>query len=93
VTLNFLPWGDNPQFDWDEYNEEEIFRHGVSWVEIEECFEDEYAAIPHNKAKSDPNKYGDRYIIVGRTSGGRRLYIIIQHLEGSFIRPITAWDI
>lgn len=92
MTLNVLPWGDDPIFEWDEYNEAEIWQHRVTCFEVEECFENPYWAAPHNKARSDPSKYGDRFRIRGQTNGGRNLYIIIQHKGGNLIRPITAFD-
>ena len=76
MVLSIVPWGDNQIFEWDEYNEVEIYRHWVTCFEVEECFENPYGAAPHNKAKSEPQKYGDRYRIRGKTNGGRELFII-----------------
>ena len=92
MTLSVVPWGEDPIFDWDENNEVEIWKHSIRDFEVEECFENRYRAVPHNKAKSEPEKYGDRYRITGRTNGGRRLFIIIQYKGGNVIRPITAFD-
>ena len=92
MVLSFVPWGDDPTFEWDEYNEFEIYKHGVSCFEVEDCFENPYDAAPHKKARSEPLKYGDRYQIKGQTNGGRGLFIIIQYRGGSAVRPITAFD-
>ncbi len=92
MTLTVVPWGDDLIFEWDEYNEVEIWKHRVSCFEIEECFENPYRAAPHNKAKSEPKKYGNRYRIKGQTSGGRKLFVIIQYKGANVIRPITAFD-
>ena len=92
MVLSIVPWGDEPIFEWDEYNEFEIDRHGVTCFEIEECFENRYGVAPHNKAKAEPHKYGDRYRVKGRTNGGRELFVIIQHKGGNVIRPVTAFD-
>lgn len=92
MVLSIPPWGDEPIFEWDEYNEFEIARHRITCFEVEECFENRYGAAPHNKAKSDPEKYGDRYRVRGRTHGGRELFIIVQHKGGDVIRPVTAFD-
>ncbi len=93
MVLSFSPWGDEPEFEWDEYNESEVWGHHVIPDEVEQCFENPYRAIPHNKAKSDPEKYGDRFCIKGQTNGGRKLMIVIQYKGISKIRPITAYDV
>ena len=92
MTLKYLPWGDDVTFDWDEYNENEIWKHGVRDFEVEECFENEYFVIPHPKWKSEPKKYEHRYVIKGSTHGGRKLLIIVQHIGGNFLRVVTVWD-
>lgn len=92
MTLTVIPWGENPIFEWDEYNERKIDEHYLTCFEIEECFENPYWVAPHHKARSQPRKYGDRYKIRGTTDGGRKLFIIIQHKGGNLTRPITAFD-
>lgn len=92
MTLSAVPWGEDPIFEWDEYNEAEIDKHHLTCFEVEECFENSYWSAPHNKAKSWPQKYGDRYRIRGKTDGGRKLFIIIQYKGANVIRPITAYD-
>ena len=92
MVLKFEPWGDDPIFDWDEYNEDKIWRHGIQDFEIEECFENEHRVIPHARAKSEPHQYGDRFEIVGLTDGGRRLRIFVQYKGTNVVRPITAWE-
>ena len=76
------PWGDDPTFDWDDDNREEIWAHKVRDFEIEECFENEHVTIPHKKARSEPEKYGDRYVVRGVSDAGRKLVIIVQYLGG-----------
>lgn len=93
MTLKYPPWGDEPEFEWDEDNENHIWRHHISAFELEECFEGDCEISPHKKAKSDPEKYGDRYEVRGSTAGGRKLSIIVQHVGGSLVRPITALEI
>ena len=63
--------------------------------EVEQCFEfeNERFVRPHPKAKSEPEKYGDRFRVRGVTNGGRRLLITVQHVGGNLLRPITAWEI
>ena len=90
MTLKFAPWGEEPTFDWDDENEDHIWRHHISVFEIEECFEGEHKIRPHKKSTSEPEKYGDRYEVSGSTAGGRKLWMVIQYLGGNLIRPITA---
>ena len=92
MVLSIVPWKDDLIFDWDENNEAEISKHKVTCFEVEECFENHYGTAPHNKAKSEPHKYGDRFIVRGQTHGGKKLLIVIQYKGGSVIRPITAFN-
>ena len=95
MTLKFEPWGNGPIFEWDENNVEKIWAHGIEPLEVEQCFELENArvVIPHAKAKSAPEKYGDRYMVRGVTHGGRKLLVTVQHVGGNIVRPITAWEL
>lgn len=92
MTLQHIPWGDDPSFQWDEFNEEEVANHHVTPDEVESCFEDVIWVAPHNRAKSEPERYGDRFRVRGITFGGRQLLIIVQYIGGNLIRPVTAWD-
>lgn len=92
MTLKYEPWGGEPDFDWDDRNQEEIWKHRIRDFEIEECFDNEHITMLHRKARSESKKYGDRYIVSGVTDGGRRLIIVVQYLGASWVRPITAWD-
>ncbi len=92
MTLKFEPWGDDPEFDWDDYNTAKMWEHRIRDFEIEECFENAHFVRPHQKAKSHPEKYGDRYFVCGVTDGGRKLVIVVQYKGANIVRPITAWD-
>jgi len=92
VVLKFEPWGDDPVFDWDDENEEEIWGHRVLDLEVEQCFKNSHTVVPHQRAKSQPEKYRDRYEVRGITNGGRKLFIIVQHGGANWVRPITARD-
>lgn len=92
MVLKFEPWGDDPIFDWDEENEQKVWSHGLNAFEVEECFKNAHSTIPHRQAKSQPERYGDRYEIRGMTDARRKLVIIVQYLGANWIRPITAWD-
>ena len=85
MVLKFEPWGDEPQFDWDEYNQTKLWQHGIRDCEAEECFWNAHSVVPHKK-------YRDRYIIRGITGGGRRLILIVQYKGYNIVRPITGWD-
>lgn len=95
MTLKFEPWGGEPDFEWDEHNEAKVWTHAIDPFEVEQCFdpENERFVMPHPKAKSEPERYGDRYLVRGVTNGGRRLLIAVQYVGGNIIRPITAWEI
>lgn len=68
---------------WDDDTIEHIVRHGVNPQEIEDIFCNTYACIRA--------KYG-RYAVYGRTSGGRYIRVIVEHLCRCTYRLRTAWD-
>lgn len=88
MTMKYPPWGNSPVFDWDEYNEGEFWKHRVRDFEVEQCFDQPYRVAP----KTDKDDQENYYWVNGATAGGRKLLIIIQHLGGCFIRPVTGWD-
>jgi len=92
VVLKFAPWGSNPGFDWDDNNENKIWSHRIRDFEVEECFENNPDVMPHEKTRTCPEKYSDRFLVKGKTNGGRKLVIVVQYLGANFVRPITAWD-
>lgn len=93
VNLKYAPWGYNPLIEWDEYNLEKIWHHGIRRFEIEQCFRNIYFVRPHEKARSQPEKYANRYFIRGVTDGGRKLMIIVEYKGMDLVRPITAWEL
>ncbi len=71
------------ELQWDARNIEHLERHRVDVEEAEEvCFGSHFA----RKVSAT------RYIVSGQTSSGRYLCIIIERLDGSFFRPITAYE-
>ena len=73
--------------EWDENNiwKNEI-KHGVTAEEIEQSFNNPPLVIyPHKK-------YTDRRVLLGRTIGGRYLFIVYQHKSKETARPIHARD-
>ena len=72
-------------FEYD-FERDELARHGVTFEEAVDCFFSDFV-VRRNKS------YRDRYQLVGRTIGGRRLKIIIQLKPGNVVRIITGWSI
>ena len=73
--------------EWDENNiwKNEI-KHGVTAEEIEQSFNNPPLVIyPHKK-------YSDRRVLLGRTFGGRYLFVVYQHKSKEIARPIHARD-
>lgn len=78
--------------DWDDENIKHIARHGVASAEIDSMIEQgEFEARPHPK-KRRGGKYSRRYLLRGTTLGGRRLWVVVDHVAGSLVRPVTAFD-
>lgn len=93
MVMKFPPWGEEPIFEWDEANEDYIWAHRVTIFEVYECFDNGPLIAPHQKANSNPSKYGDRYIVLSSTNGGRKLMVIVQHKGSNLVRPITAMEV
>lgn len=72
-------------FEYDFANDE-LAVHRITFDEAVECFFSDFE-IRRNKS------YQDRYQLLGRTIGGRRLKIIFQLKPGDVVRIITGWDI
>ena len=71
--------------EWDEHNiwKNEI-KHGVTAEEIEQCFSNPpFVVFPHKKVS-------DRFVLLGRTFGGRYLFIVFHHKSDEIARPIHA---
>jgi hypothetical protein len=51
-----------------------------------ECFYSDFQ-VRHNKS------FRDRFQLLGRTIGGRRLKIIFQLKPGNVVRIITGWEL
>jgi len=72
-------------FEYD-FERDELAAHRVSFEEAVESFFSDFA-IRRNKS------YRDRYQLLGRTVGGRRLKIIFQLKPDNIVRIITGWPI
>lgn len=72
-------------FEYD-FEKDKLAAHQVTFTEAVECFFHDYD-VRRNK------RYRDRYQLIGRTNGGRRLKIIFQLKPKSVVRLITGWPI
>ncbi|MEW5987851.1 MAG: BrnT family toxin [Chloroflexota bacterium] len=77
------------EFEWDEGNLEEIYRHRVRPEEVEQCF---FNRPQWHKRKPHRSGAQERFYLLGQTDGGRTLFIVYQRKKGGVIRPITAYD-
>jgi uncharacterized DUF497 family protein len=76
----------SPQdFEYD-FERDELAAHHVTFEEAVECFFSDFE-VRRNK------RYRDRYQLLGRTLGGRKLKIIFQLKPQSIVRIITGWTI
>lgn len=74
-------------FDWDAGNTAKCQKHGVSTADIETLFSGELRVGP------DPYPVEGRFRAVGRTSGGRAVFIVFtwRLTDGKrLLRPISA---
>lgn len=72
-------------FEYD-FERNELAAHRVTFEEAVECFFVDFE-VRRNKS------YRDRYQLLGKTLGGRRLKIIFQLRAGPVVRIITGWDV
>ncbi len=73
--------------EWDDGNEWELGRHGISLVDVLQVFVNDpvWARNKHNRSA--------QFKMVGRTDGGRRLTVIVlMAADSDLARPITGWD-
>ena len=71
-------------FEYD-FERDELAAHSVTFSEAVGCFFSSYE-VRRNRS------YPDRYQLLGRTIGGRRLRIIFQIKPGDVVRIITGWE-
>ncbi len=72
-------------FEYD-FERDELAAHRVTLEEAVECFFSDFE-VRRNKS------YRDRFQLLGRTIGGRRLKVIFQLKQGNVVRIITGWEI
>lgn len=69
---------------WDDYRIDHIARHNVEPYEVWEVCEDPLH-LAHQEGRN-------RYRLYGQTADGRYLFVVLERIEGSVFRPITARD-
>lgn len=72
-------------FEYD-FDNGELEAHGIRFEEAVECFFSRFQ-VQRNKS------FQDRFQLIGRTLGGRRLKIIFQLKTDNVVRIITGWPI
>ncbi len=72
------------ELDWDDYRIEHIAKHDVEPAEVWEACEDPF----HLARRQGRN----RYRLYGQSRDGRYLFAILEHIEDSVYKPITARD-
>ena len=73
--------------DFDEYDFErdKLGAHHVTFDEAVECFFNSF------EVRRNKSPHQDRYQLIGKTDGGRKLKIIFQLKPGNVVRIITGW--
>lgn len=69
-----------------DFERDELAAHGITFEEAVECFFSDFI-VRRNKS------YRDRYQLIGKAIGGRRLKIIFQLKPENIVRIITGWQI
>ncbi len=69
-----------------DFDHDKLAAHRVTFEEAVECFFSDFE-VRRNKT------YKDRYQLIGKTVGGRKLKIIFQLKPGKIVRLITGWDV
>ena len=69
-----------------DFEGDKLAEHGVTFEESLQCFFNHFE-IRRNK------RYADRYQLLGRTDGGRRLKVIFQLKQQKVVRIITGWPL
>ena len=72
-------------FEYD-FETDKLAAHGVTLDEAIECFFSDYD-VRRNR------RYKDRFQLIGRSLGGRKLKIIFQLKPKSVVRIITGWPL
>lgn len=84
------PWPAVPRLDWNAHNVDHLAQHGVHAWEVDEMIMlGDYYARPHKKRRKG-DKYRSRYLLTGKTLGGRALLVVVDFSPPDRLRPVTA---
>lgn len=83
VDWNRVVFGD---FEDDETIREKLYFHHLTFEEAVQCFYNPFQ-VKRNR------RFKDRFQLIGKTDGGRRLKIVFQLKPGKVVRIITGWDL
>jgi uncharacterized DUF497 family protein len=72
-------------FEYD-FESDKFSVHRITFKEAVECFYNDFD-IRRNKS------FTDRYQLIGKTFGGRKLKIIFQLKPNRIVRIITGWEL
>jgi len=72
------------KLDWDDYRINHVEEHGIEPEEVWEVCEDS-SHWAHRQGRN-------RYRLYGQTADGRYLFVVLEHVEGTIFKPITARD-
>ena len=72
------------RLNWDDYRIEHIAKHNVEPDEVWEVWED-----PVHLARRQGR---NRYLVYGQAANDRYLFVVLEHIEGTVYKPITARD-
>jgi uncharacterized DUF497 family protein len=73
------------EFDWDEYNEQHLAKHGISRSEAEDALSGNHIILEYQTEGDE-----QRWVAVGATRSGRIIQIVFA-VRGEAMRPITGW--
>lgn len=80
-------------FEWDAGNRQKnLLKHRVSTTECEEVFFDAHKRMIRQAFRPAGGRQERRYILIGRTSERRALYVVFT-MRGGRIRVISARDL
>ena len=92
TPMGTMPWGDDPLVDWDEENEEHVSRHGIASWEVQEMITQGECECVHHPRWRKGGKHANRFLLRGRTLGGRPLLVVVDRIGLERLRPVTAWE-
>lgn len=73
-------------FEDDEEIRGKLQRHHLAFEEVVQCFYNPFQVRRNRRFK-------DRFQLIGKTDGGRRLKVIFQLKPKNVVRIITGWDL